>query len=62
MINLDHGEENVIGYFYVSNVSIDTVFISPNLLVDYQEANPRVINDDCRVLPLSTVFKPDYWE
>lgn len=46
MINLDHGEENVIGYFYVSNVSIDTVFISPTLLEDYQEANPRMNNDD----------------
>lgn len=62
MINLDHGEENVIGYFYASDVSIDTVFISPNLLEDSQEANPKVINDDCRVLPLSTIYRPDYWE
>lgn len=46
MINLDHREDNVIGYFYVSNVSIDTVFISLTLLGYYQEANPRMNNDD----------------
>ena len=34
MINLDRQEENVIGYFHASDVSIDTVFIDRRVLKD----------------------------
>ena len=60
MINLDNPEENVIGYFHASDVSIDTIFIERSVLEDFQ--NARQINDDCRVLRLATVDKPDFWE
>ena len=60
MINLDNPEENVIGYFHASDVSIDTVFIERSDIEDFQ--NTRQINDDCRVLRLATVDKPDFWE
>ena len=60
MINLDRQDENVIGYFHASDVSIDTVFIERSVLEEFQ--NARQINDDCRVLRLATVDKPDFWE
>ena len=60
MINLDRQEENVIGYFHASDVSIDTVFIERSDIEDFQ--NTRQINDDCRVLRWATVDKPDFWE
>ena len=60
MINLDRQEENVIGYFHASDVSIDTIFIERSVFDDFQ--NARKINDDCRVLRLATVDKPDFWE
>ena len=60
MINLDRQEENVIGYFHASDVSIDTVFIKRTVLDDFQIA--RKIPDDCRVLPGSTVFVPEFWQ
>ena len=60
MINLDNPEENVIGYFYASDVAIDTVFIERSDIEEFQ--NARQINDDCRTLRLATVDKPDFWE
>ena len=60
MINLDNPEENVIGYFYVSDVSADSVFIDKSVL---EENQPMLqINDDCRILPNSTTEKPDFWQ
>jgi len=60
MINLDNPEENVIGYFYASDASIDTVFIDHDIL---EESQPiQQINDDCRVLPNSTTEKPSFWQ
>ena len=60
MINLDRQDENVIGYFHASDVSIDTIFIERSVLEEFQ--NARQINDDCRVLRLATVDKPDFWK
>ncbi len=60
MINLDNQEENVIGYFYASDVFIDTVRINRNVIEDFQDA--RQINDDCRILRNATITKPDFWE
>ena len=59
IINLDRQEENVIGYFHASDISIDTVFIERSVLKDFQKA--RQVNDDCRELPFSTAIRPEFW-
>lgn len=59
IINLDNPDEDVIGYFGVSDVSRDSVFIDNGSIIDPQPV--RQVNDDCRVLPNSTIEVPSFW-
>ena len=59
IINLDNPDEDVIGYFAASDVSRDSLFIDNGKILESQPV--RVVNDDCRVLPNSTVDVPPFW-
>jgi len=61
MINLTNPEENVIGYFRASAVSIDSMFLTREMLLEPRLVLP--INQDCRDyrLGLSTSQEPSYW-
>lgn len=59
MISLDDPDENVIGYFIASDVSLKSIFIPKEILGDRQIQ--KVINDDCRVLQNSTTMRPPNW-
>jgi len=61
MINLSNPSENVIGYFRVSAVSIDSMFLTRDMLLE-----PRRLfqfNDDCREYSLgfATTIPPVFW-
>jgi len=61
MINLSNPDENVLGYFRVSDISIDSMFLTRDMLLE-----PRLLlrfNDDCReyTYPNSTTEEPSYW-
>ena len=59
MINLTNPDENVIGYFRASDVSIDSVFLTQEMLL---EPKPLLqINDDCQTYRGGTASRPDYW-
>ncbi len=60
MISLDNPDEEVIGYFYASDVAYDSIYITPNLLDEPQVI--QVLNDDCRVLAGSTTETPPFWQ
>jgi len=61
MINLTNPDENVIGYFRVSDISVDSLFLTREMLL---EPKPLLaFNDDCREYqyPNSTTEEPSYW-
>jgi uncharacterized protein DUF4249 len=59
MINLTNPDENVIGYFRASDVSIDSLFLTRDML---PEIVPQpYMDDDCRVFRDGTAQKPSYW-
>jgi uncharacterized protein DUF4249 len=59
MINLTNPNENVIGYFRASDVSIDSIFLYPEMLLEPAILVP--FNDDCRLYRDGTTVQPDYW-
>jgi uncharacterized protein DUF4249 len=59
MINLSNPDENVIGYFRASDVSVDSMFLTQDMLLEPGTLN--TINDDCRLYNGGTTVKPDYW-
>ncbi len=60
MINLDNPDEEVIGYFYASDVAYDSIYVTPDLLEEPQVI--QVLNDDCRVIAGSTTEIPPFWQ
>jgi hypothetical protein len=59
MINLTNPDDNVIGYFRASDVSVDSLFLTQEMLLERQ---PLVqINDDCRTFRRGTTERPVYW-
>jgi len=59
MINLTNPDENVIGYFRASDTSIDSMFLTRDMLL---EAKPLLdINDDCQEYEGGITAKPSYW-
>ncbi len=59
IINLDHPDEEVIGYFGASDIYRDSVFIDYGQIIERQPI--RQVKDDCRVLPGATTQKPIFW-
>lgn len=59
MINLTNPDENVIGYFRASDVIVDSLFLTKDLLEVTSPLN--FINDDCRRYKGGTTEKPSYW-
>jgi Domain of unknown function (DUF4249) len=59
MINLTNPDENVIGYFRASDVSIDSMFLTKDMLIEPQPL--KQIDDDCRLFRGGTTQQPDYW-
>jgi uncharacterized protein DUF4249 len=59
MINLTNPNENVIGYFRASDVSIDSIFLTPEMLLEPAILIP--FNDDCREYRGGTTVQPAYW-
>ena len=59
MINLTNPDENVIGYFRASDVSIDSLFLTKEMLLEPKPLEQ--IDDDCRTYNGGTSLKPDYW-
>jgi len=60
MINLENPDDNVIGYFMVSDVSLKTVYIPNGILEEAKDL--KVILDDCRTLRNSTAQRPPFWQ
>ena len=59
MINLTNPDENVIGYFRASDVSVDSLFLTIDMLTEPRPL--RRVNDDCRVYRNGTTVQPVYW-
>ena len=59
MVNLTNPDEIVIGYFRASDVSIDSMFLTREMLAEPRPL--RKINDDCREYRNGTTRKPVYW-
>lgn len=59
IINVTEPDQEVIGYFVVSDIARDSVYISDAMADEKQPKN--VLNDDCRVLNGATVMKPPFW-
>jgi hypothetical protein len=59
LVNLADPDEIVIGYFYASDASVDSIFVS-NAELEGQ-ALTTVIPDDCQQLPGATIERPVYW-
>ena len=59
MINLTRPDENVIGYFRASDISIDSLFLTRDMLLEPQP--PIKINDDCREYRNGYTEEPSYW-
>lgn len=59
MFNIADKEEQVIGLFNVSTVSVKEIIIEPNL-IDYPITN-FIFPDDCQVIPGATTVRPDNW-
>jgi len=59
MINLTNPDENVIGYFRASDVTVDSIFILKEML---QAPSPYLrINNDCRTYKAGITEEPSYW-
>ena len=59
MINITDSESPVIGYFYASDVSVDSMFLHRALLDNPSKQFSWL--DDCLVLKNSTTQRPSYW-
>ncbi|MEN8251811.1 MAG: DUF4249 family protein, partial [Bacteroidota bacterium] len=59
MINLTAPDENVIGYFRASDVSVDSMYLTGEMLLEPKGL--LQINDDCRTYKNATTVRPDYW-
>lgn len=59
ILNLDDPENLPIGYFFACDLSVDSIFIDKNLLL--QRSPDREYFDDCRLLNNSTAQRPAYW-
>jgi hypothetical protein len=59
MINLTNPDENVMGYFRASDVSIDSMFLTRDMLLEVRPL-PEIL-DDCRTYREGTIEIPDYW-
>lgn len=59
MINLTNPDENVIGYFRASDVSIDSMFLTPDMLLEPKPL--KQINDDCQTFRGGDASRPSYW-
>lgn len=60
LIRTDKPDENVIGFFRVSDVRTDSLFLFRSDLLD--PASLAIIPDDCLLLPDSaTTVRPTYW-
>ncbi len=59
MVNLDDPDAQVIGYFFASDASRDSVFIHRDQL-EVHRADLH-IPDDCRLLNGSSTKRPEYW-
>jgi len=59
IINVIEPSSPVIGYFYASDVSIDSIFLD-GTLVTGSTASFR-LDDDCRVLANSSTQRPSFW-
>ncbi len=59
VINVIEPTSPVIGYFYASDVSVDSVFLESSLVAG-SVAGFR-LDDDCRVLPNSSDQRPVFW-
>jgi len=59
IINLTNPDENVIGYFRTSDVSVDSMFITHEMLLEPSPLNE--VNDDCREYRGGTIVEPSYW-
>ena len=58
MINLSNPDENVIGYFRASDVAIDSIFLTRDML------EPKVLvslDDDCQAFRNGKTEQPVYW-
>jgi hypothetical protein len=59
IISLDNPDEVVLGYFIAASVDTKVVYIKRDDL-DFT-ANPRIIPDDCQIVPGATVTPPVGW-
>jgi hypothetical protein len=59
IININDIDELVVGYFYASDVALDTLTIESSML-DRIAVLP-IYPDDCRVLPNTTTVKPSFY-
>jgi len=59
IVSLDNPDEEVIGYFWVADVAIDSVFI-PSSARSIQ-ARQVIIKDDCREISGTTIERPSFW-
>ena len=59
IINLTNPDENVIGYFRASDVRVDSIFLTRDMLE--VPKGLLQINDDCREYKNGNTFRPDFW-
>ena len=59
MLNVNNPEEDVIGFFSMSDVTVDSIFILRDIIL--QDQPSRLYKDDCRVIPFSDARMPPYW-
>ena len=59
MINLSNPDENVIGYFRASDISVDSIFLTNDMLLERRPL--QLLDDDCRVFRNGTTERPPYW-
>ncbi len=59
IVRLDNPDEQVIGYFTASDVTVDSLFIFRSDLEFLKPA--RIVPDDCRVIDGATVNQPSFW-
>jgi Domain of unknown function (DUF4249) len=59
MINLSNPDENVIGYFRASDVRINSLFLTPDMMAEVRPL--KQVGGDCRKYRRGTIVRPDYW-
>jgi hypothetical protein len=59
IINMTNPEEDVVGFFYASDITRDTLFVKG---VDFPfRKSPAIIPDDCREVNGASTTVPDFW-